>query len=88
MKRVVFLYKDVKMGCIVDQMPLSAILLKQGIDINDIEIIEVEHLNSLDTYSYLNNLKNTKDYDTWNFDKKYKLNRRLEDFFDNYKEEY
>ena len=88
MKRVVFLYKDVKMGCIVDQVPLSAILLKQGIDINDIEIIEVEHLNSLDAYSYLNDLKNTKDYDTWSFDKKYKLNRRLEDFFDDYKEEY
>ena len=87
MKRVVFLYKDVKMGCIVDQVSLSTVLLKQGININDIEIIEVEDLNSLDAYSYLNNLKNTKDYDTWNFDKKYKFNRRLEGFFDNYKED-
>ena len=70
MKRVVFLYKDVKTGCIVDQVPLSAILLKQGIDINDIEIIEIEHLNSLDACNYLNNLKNIKDYVTWSFDKK------------------
>ena len=42
MKRVVFLYKDVKMGCIVDQVSLSTVLLKQGININDIEIIEVD----------------------------------------------
>ena len=73
MKRVVFLYKNVKMECIVNRVPLSAVLLEQGIDINDIEIIEIEHINS---------------YDTWSFDKKYKSNRRLEDFFDNYKEEY
>ena len=70
MKRVVFLYKDVKMECIVNRVPLSAVLLKQGIDINDIEIIEIEHLNSLDAYNYLKNSKNTKDYDTWSFDKK------------------
>ena len=70
MKRVVFLYKNVKMECIVNRVPLSTVLLKQGIDINDIEIIEIEHLNSLDACNYLNNLKNAKDYDTWSFDKK------------------
>ena len=70
MKRVVFLYKDVKMECIVDRVPLSTVLLKQGIDINDIEIIEIKHLNSLDAYNYLKKSKNTKDYDTWSFDKK------------------
>ena len=70
MKRVVFLYKDVKMECIIDRVPLSAVLLKQGIDINDIEIIEIEYLNSLEAYNYLKNSKNTKDYDTWSFDKK------------------
>ena len=70
MKRVVFLYKDVKRECIVDRVPLSAVLLEQGIDINDTEIIEIKHLNSLDAYNYLKNSKNTKDYDTWSFDKK------------------
>ena len=70
MKRVVFLYKNVKMECIVNRVPLSAVLLKQGIDINDVEIIEIEHLNSLDACNYLKNSKNTKDYDVWGFDKK------------------
>ena len=70
MKRVVFLYKNVKMECIVNQVPLSAVLLEQGIDINDIEIIEIEYLNSLEAYNYLKNSKNIKDYDTWSFDKK------------------
>ena len=70
MKRVVFLYKNVKMECIVNQVPLSTVLLEQGIDINDIEVIEVEFLNSLEAYNYLKNSKNTKDYDTWSFDKK------------------
>ena len=70
MKRIVFLYKNVKMECIVNQVPLSAVLLEQGIDINDIEIIEIEFLNSLEAYNYLKNSKNTKDYDIWGFDKK------------------
>ena len=70
MKRVVFLYKNVEIECIVDQVPLSAVLLEQGIDINDIEIIEIEYLNSLEVYNYLKNSKNIKDYDTWGFDKK------------------
>ena len=70
MKRVVFLYKNVKIECIVNQVPLSAVLLEQGIDINDIEIIEIEYLNSLEAYNCLKNSKNTKDYDAWSFDKK------------------
>ena len=70
MKRVVFLYKNVKTECIVDQVPLSTVLLEQGIDINDIEIIEIEYLNSLEVYNYLKNSKNIKDYNTWSFDKK------------------
>ena len=70
MKRVVFLYKNVEIECIVDQVPLNKVLLEQGIDINDIEIIEIEYLNSLEAYNYLKNSKNIKDYDTWSFDKK------------------
>ena len=60
MKRIVFLYKNVKMECIVDQVPLSAVLLEQGIDINDIELIEIEFLNPLEEYNYLKNSKKYK----------------------------
>ena len=60
MKRVVFLYKNVKMECIVDQVPLSAVLLEQGIDINDIELIEIEFLIPLEAYNYLKNSKKYK----------------------------